>query len=154
MFDGASEEFEVLLRTGNVHGSCEGNGFAVVLGFGRNERLTVLSDQGAPATQAGRPLFEWRSRPCWKGSARRLNGGFNIRCIGARNTGKNMACRRLDVVQPRSAFRFRHFAPYEILQFHHVPKIIDGVRLRNFREILFIFALALQLPGCWYSPMV
>ena len=154
MFDGASEEFEVLLRTGNVHGSGEGNRFAVVLRLGRNERLAVLSNQSAPATQAGRPLFEWRSRPCWKGSTRRLNGGFNIRCIGAGNAGKNLACCRLDVVQPHPAFRVRHFAPYEILQFHHVPKIIDGVRLRNFREILFIFALALQPPGCWYSPMV
>ena len=143
MFNGASEEFEVLLRTGNVHGSGEGNRFAVVLRLGRNERFAVLSNQGSPATQAGRPLFEWRSRPCWKGSLSGLYSGLDIRSIGAGNAGKNQTCRRLDVIQPRPAFRVRHFAPYEILQFHHVPKIIDGVRLRNFREILFIFALAL-----------
>ena len=128
--------------------------FAVVLGFGRDERLAVLSNQGAPLAQASGSIFEWRSRPCWKGSLSGLYSGLDIRSIGAGNVGKNQTCRRLDVIQPRPAFRVRHFAPYEILQFHHVPKIIDGVRLRNFREILFIFALALQPQGCWYSPMV
>ena len=54
--------------------------------------------------------------------------------------GKNLACCRLDVVQPRPAFRVRHFAPYEILQFHHVPKIITGYDCGIFAKLFYLCA--------------
>ena len=52
MFNGAGEEFQVFLGTWDVDSAGEGNGFSVVLRFGRNEGLAVLSDEGSPPTQA------------------------------------------------------------------------------------------------------
>ena len=139
MFDCSCEKFEVFLGARDVDGSGEGNRFAVVLRFGSNKGFAMHRDEGSPPAKAGCPLLERSRRPLRKCRLSGLNSSLDIRCIGAGMREKpGLLPARCCPTTPR--LPGSSFSSNEILQFHHAPKIIDGVGLRNFREILYLCA--------------